>query len=67
MIGPPTTTLLTGPTPIDPLGDPQTTFSRSATFTWATNQPNVTFSCSIDGLDFEPCESGHTYSAPGGR
>jgi hypothetical protein len=61
VIGPPTTTLLTGPTPIDPLGDPQTTFSRSATFTWETNQPNVTFSCSIDGLDFEPCESGHTY------
>ena len=68
VIGPPTTTLLSGPTPIvvEPT-EPGTTEARSATFTWETNQENVTFACRLEGpgiLDpvFEPCTSGVTYT-----
>jgi CSLREA domain-containing protein len=53
VIGAPTTTLLTTPA--------ATTTERSATFTFEADQPNVTFACSIDGLEFEPCVSGQTY------
>ena len=53
VIGPPTTTLLVG------AGAP-TTPSADATFTFEANQPNVTFACSLDGLDFVPCASRRT-------
>ncbi|HEV2951854.1 MAG TPA: hypothetical protein VGZ51_07115, partial [Actinomycetota bacterium] len=57
VVGPPLTTILTGP-PIEPA----TTHLRTATFTFEANQSQVTFMCSLDGLDFIPCSSPQTYS-----
>jgi hypothetical protein len=52
VIGPPTTTILDGP--------PAETSARSATFEFESNQDNVTFRCSLDGLDSVPCSSPYT-------
>jgi parallel beta-helix repeat protein len=47
--GPPDTTVISGP--------PASTPSRSASFTFTSNEPEVEFECSLDGAPFLGCES----------
>jgi parallel beta-helix repeat protein len=49
LVGPPTTTIESGPT------DPSTT--QDATFTFTADQADVTYACAFDGGDVLPCES----------
>ena len=52
-------------------------FGRSAVFTFASNEPEATFLCSLDGAPSSPCVSGirltslstgsHTFNVAGGR
>jgi hypothetical protein len=44
---PPDTTIVTTP--------PQTSSSASATFRFSSNEPGVTYQCSLDGAAFAPC------------
>ncbi len=53
VIGPPTTTILTSSVP----AAPATTTATTATFTFEADQPNSTFTCSLNGSEFEPCET----------
>ena len=43
-------------------GPDTTTVSTSASFTFSSNEPNVTFQCSLDGAAFAPCTSPHEYT-----
>jgi hypothetical protein len=51
----PSTTILSGPSP--------TTNSTSATFTFTSDDPNVTFECQLDSGSFESCSSPRSYSS----
>ena len=57
VIGPPTTTLLSAPDATDRGARPRPSRSRPT-------RREVTFACSLDGLDFAPCGSGVTYEEP---
>jgi hypothetical protein len=48
-LSPPNTTLAGGPSGVEPLA--------SATFTFAANEADSTFACSLDGAPFAPCTS----------
>jgi hypothetical protein len=39
---------------------PAVTSSTSATFTFTSNESPVTFECSLNGADFEPCDASYT-------
>jgi len=54
LVGPPTTTIESGP------ADPSD--SRDATFEFSSDQPDVTFECAVDGGDWLPCTSPASYS-----
>ena len=56
VVGPATTTILTGP-PREPLANTKET---SATFTWTANQAELIFGCSLDGAQPVACTSPHT-------
>ncbi|WNG33155.1 adhesin [Archangium violaceum] len=50
----PDTTITSGPV--------GTTSENSATFTFDSNEPGVTYECSLDGADFAPCSSPVTFT-----
>jgi hypothetical protein len=51
---PPDTTIVSGPTGAVPIA--------SASFTFASNETNVTFACSLDGAPFTACTSPQSFS-----
>ncbi len=54
----PITTILSGPP-----AAPATTSDTTATFTFASDEPDMTFQCSLDGLPFALCTSPIEYTA----
>jgi hypothetical protein len=46
------------------LNPPAATNSATPAFTFSTSEPNSTFSCTIDQLDFVPCSSPFTPASP---
>ena len=57
VIGPPITTISSGP------AEGSQTTVTSVTFAFAADQPNVTYMCSLDGAEFAACSSPVSYTA----